>query len=174
MGLTKMVVWRDLREPGMSNESQIFQQSIYINAPLKTVERTIVDRTLMHRWLNPLLACEPIGEWTTEVGSQFRFYLKIPLLQPTLQATVVERQPGLVVWQFSGFFEGSDRWQCSPESSGTRLLNCFEFQIHNPLVAFGFNTLAASLTRADMQAQLQRLKQVAEELSTAELNRSLL
>jgi hypothetical protein len=43
------------------------------------------------------------------------------------------------------------------------LVNRFEFQIPNPLVAFGFNQFAANLTKADMQAQLRRLKRVAEE-----------
>jgi hypothetical protein len=45
------------------------------------------------------------------------------------------------------------------------LLNCYEFEIPNPLVEFGFKAFAARLTQADMQAQLQRLKQVAENLS---------
>lgn len=35
--------------------------------------------------------------------------------------------------------------------------------MENPVVAFGFQTFAAKLTRRDMQSQLQRLKQVAEQ-----------
>ncbi|NET38926.1 MAG: SRPBCC family protein, partial [Cyanothece sp. SIO1E1] len=45
---------------------------------------------------------------------------------------------------------------------GTYLLNRFEFEIPSPLVRFGFNTFAASWTKQDMQAQLRRLKRVAE------------
>jgi carbon monoxide dehydrogenase subunit G len=141
---------------------QVFEQSIYIQAAPERVDQTITDPILMHRWLNPLLRCESIGPWRVELGSQFRFLIKIPLWQPALLATVQTRQPGLVIWSFTGFFEGQDRWECQPEGSGTRLLNRFEFKIGNPLVAFGFNTFAAQLTRQDMQAQLQRLKQVAE------------
>lgn len=148
--------------PQSLSQPQVYEQSVYIAASPERVEQTIVDRVLMHRWLNPLLKCEPIGSWQTEVGSQFRFFIQIPFLQPTLLATVGERQPGLIVWQFTGFFAGQDRWQCYPESQGTRLVNRFEFQIENPLVAFGFQTFAARLTRRDMQAQLQRLKRVAE------------
>jgi hypothetical protein len=44
------------------------------------------------------------------------------------------------------------------------LLNRFEFEIPNPFVRFGFNTFASSWTQTDMQAQLQRLKRVAEEV----------
>lgn len=118
----------------------------------------------MHQWLNPALICEPVGDWRTTVGSEFDFRLKIPLLAPTLHSTVIEREPGLVVWGFDGFFTGRDRWECQPEENGTTLLNRFEFNIPNPLVSFGFNKFAASLTKKDMEAQLQRLKQVAERL----------
>jgi len=122
----------------------------------------------MHRWLNPALRCDPVGEWRTEVGHRFDFKLKVPLLAPTLPSTVVEREPGLIVWEFDGFFRGRDRWECQPEekgaAKGTRLLNRFEFTIPNPLVNFGFQQFAAKWTKQDMESQLQRLKQVAERL----------
>ncbi|MBW4614922.1 MAG: SRPBCC family protein [Desmonostoc vinosum HA7617-LM4] len=146
--------------------SQIFEQSIQINTTAAVVERCITDLAIMHRWLNPVLRCEPVGEaWSTDVGSQSRFIIQIPLLQPTLNSVVTERQPGLIVWKFQGFFQGSDRWECQPLEKGTRLLNRFEFEIPNPLISWGFNTFAASWTQQDMQAQLRRLKRVAEEFS---------
>lgn len=151
----------------MSN-AQVFEQSIQIKASATVVERCITDQILMHRWLNPVLRCEPIGEWSTEVGSRSRFVIQIPLLQPTLNSIVLEREPGLVVWEFQGFFQGRDRWECQPTDKGTRLLNRFEFEIPNPLVSWGFNTFAADWTKNDMQAQLRRLKQVAEEVYRAE------
>ncbi|BAY13593.1 SRPBCC family protein [Calothrix sp. NIES-2098] len=145
--------------------SQVLEQSIQINAPATVVEHCITDLTLMHRWLNPVLRCEPVGKvWSTDVGSQSRFIIQIPIIQPTLNTVVVERQPGLVVWGFKGFFQGRDRWECQPIPKGTNLLNRFEFDIPNPLVSWGFNTFAASWTKNDMQAQLLRLKQVAEGL----------
>jgi hypothetical protein len=143
---------------------QAFEQSIQIDASPSIVDRCLTDRILMHRWLNPMLLCEPVGEWSTDIGSQSRFLIKIPLWPPTLDSVVVERQPGLVVWQFTGFFHGRDRWECQPHPQGTLLLNRFEFEIPNPLVRWGFNTFASKLTQQDMQAQLQRLKRVAEEV----------
>ena len=148
----------------MSN-SQVFEQSIQINASATVVERCITDQTLMHRWLNPVLRCEPVGNWSTDVGSRSRFVIQIPLLQPTLNSIVVEREPGLVIWEFKGFFKGRDRWECQPADRGTRLLNRFEFEIPNPVISWGFNTFAASWTQNDMKAQLRRLKRVAEEIS---------
>jgi hypothetical protein len=145
--------------------SQAFEQSIKINATATVVERCITDLALMHRWLNPALCCEPVGEvWSTEIGSQSRFVIQIPLLKPTLNSTVVERQPGLVIWEFQGFFQGRDRWECQPLEQGTLLLNRFEFDIPNPLISWGFKNFAASWTQGDMQAQLRRLKRVAEQL----------
>ena len=151
----------------MSN-AQVFEQSIQIKASATVVERCITDQTLMHRWLNPILRCEPIGEWSTEVGSRSRFVIQIPVLQPSLNSVVVEREPGSVVWEFQGFFQGRDRWECQPTDKGTRLLNRFEFKIPNPIVSWGFNTFAAKWTKDDMQAQLRRLKQVAEEVYRTE------
>lgn len=153
------------RKAIMAADSQQIEQFILINASLSTVENCFTDLTLMHQWLNPVLRCEPIGEWSTDVGSKSRFVIRIPGIQPTLSSTVVERSPGLVVWAFEGFFTGRDRWECQAmDADTTRLLNRFEFDIPNPLVKFGFKTFAASWTRRDMQAQLQRLKQVAEGL----------
>ena len=148
---------------------QIFEQSIEISATATVVENCIIDIALMHRWLNPALKCQPVGKWSTEIGGRSKFIIQVPLIQPTLISTVVERRPGLIVWQFKGFFEGRDRWECQPEENGklprTTLLNRFEFTIPNPLVSFGFRQFAATLTKQDMEAQLQRLKQVAERLS---------
>lgn len=142
-----------------------YEQQIYIQANATAVERCFTDRELMHRWLNPALRCDPVGErWRTDKGGQTRFILQIPLVEPGLLSTVIERRPGLIVWSFEGFFRGQDRWECWPEGNGSRLLNRFEFEIPNPIVAFGFKQFAAGWTQADMTAQLQRLKQVAERL----------
>lgn len=155
--------------PTMSS-SQVFEQSIQIHASATVVERCITERDLMHRWLHPMLRCEPGGTtqeeatWDTSIGARGRFIIQIPLWQPTLETVVVEREPGKVVWGFSGFFRGQDLWECQPASVGTHLRNQFSFEIPNPLIRFGFNAFAQGLTRADMQAQLQRLKLVAESL----------
>ena len=143
---------------------EVFAQSIEIEATPAVVEHCITDRTLMHRWLNPSLYCEPVGEWSTDLGSQTKFMIQIPVIKPTLLSTVVERRAGLVVWEFNGFFTGRDRWECQPIENGTLLLNRFEFQIPNPVVSRGFNTFARGLTKTDMQAQLNRLKRIAEEI----------
>ncbi len=144
---------------------QVFEQSILIRANSTLVERCFTDLDLMHQWLNPMLRCEPVDSWDSNIGGRSRFIIKIPILQPTLNTVVLEREPGLIVWGFEGFFKGCDRWECQPESEGTCLLNRFEFEIPNPIIAFGFNQFAATLTKSDMEAQLRRLKQIAERIS---------
>ncbi len=144
--------------------SYVFEHMIQISASAIAVEQCLTDLHLMHRWLNPALRCAPVGDWSTEVGGQSRFLIQMPLLQPTLNSVVVEREPGVIVWEFKGFFVGRDRWECNPELEGTRLVNRFEFTIPNPIVRFGFERFAAKWTQADMQAQLRRLKRVAEEV----------
>ncbi len=117
----------------------------------------------MAQWLNPLLLCEALGSWSTEVGSRFRFALRIPF-QPSLECQVVARRSGLVEWAFSGFFDGTDRWECFAQNDQTLLVNSFTFAITNPFVRFGYTLFAAKLTQRDMQAQLERLKILAEKL----------
>lgn len=143
---------------------QVFEQTIDIQASATVVEQCITDLGLMRRWLNPALRCEPVGEWSTQLGSRSRFIVQIPLLQPTLKNRIVEREPGLVVWEFNGPLRGRDRWECQPYPNGTQLLNRFEFEIPNPIIRWGFNTFAARWTEADMKAQLRRLKRVAEQV----------
>jgi len=140
------------------------EQSVQVEASVATVDHCITDQRLMHCWLNPALRCEPVGPWSTTMGSKSRFIIQIPILQPSLISTVVERQPGLIVWGFQGFFEGCDHWECCSQGQGTLLVNRFEFSVPNPLVNWGFKIFAAAWTRADMKAQLQRLKVLAEFL----------
>lgn len=142
--------------------SQTFEQSIWINASLAVVDHTITDRTRMHQWLNPALKCEPVGPWSSDVGAESTFIIKVPVLNPSLHSTVIERREGLVVWEFSGFFDGRDRWECQVQEDGTLLTNTFTFVAPNAIVRLGFNVFAASLTKRDMEQQLQRLKTVAE------------
>ena len=142
----------------------VYEQSVFIAAPIAVVDRCVTERALMQRWLNPLLVCEPIGPWSTEVGGRFPFGLRVPG-NPGLDCRVRDRAPGLVEWEFTGFFTGTDRWQCSAEAAGTRLLNRFAFEIPNPLVALGFRLVAEELTRRDMRAQLGRLGALAEALA---------
>jgi hypothetical protein len=144
--------------------SQTFKHGIKIDANCGEVEKCLIDRDLMHQWLNPLLKCEPIGEWGMELGAKSRFLIDLKLWQPSLTSTVIERSPNLVVWSFEGFFVGHDRWEWLEQDQQTLLTNAFTFTIPNPLVKFGFNLFAAPLTRRDMQQQLMRFKQVAEKL----------
>lgn len=156
------------------SSSQVFEQVIQISAPVPVVERCITELDLMHRWLNPLLSCEPVGEWSTAIGSPSRFVIQIPWLYPTLENVVVEQGPGLIVWEFDGFFQGRDRWECQPIPQGTDLLNRFEFTIPNPLIRFGFHLFAANFTKADMKSQLQRLKHLAEKHEARFLDRDMM
>lgn len=144
--------------------SRIFEQSIQIQASATVVEQCFTDLSLMHRWLNPVLSCRPVGSWSTEIGSRSRFVIKVPLLKPTLNSVVLAREPGLIVWGFEGFFQGRDRWECQPLDSGTLLVNRFEFEISNPVISWGFEKFAADWTKNDMKAQLKRLKRLAEQI----------
>ena len=148
----------------MAIPTQTFTQSIDIAATPEQVEQTFTELDLMQRWLNPMLVCTPVGPWSTDVGSRSQFVVKVPIATLVLENRVIDRAPGLVVWEFDGFFRGIDRWESHKINTGTRLTNSFSFDIPNPLIRFGFNTFAKRLTARDMTDQLQRLKTVAEDL----------
>ncbi|BAD78470.1 hypothetical protein syc0280_d [Synechococcus elongatus PCC 6301] len=144
-----------------------FQQAIAFQASCAAVEACFQDLELMHRWLNPLLRCRPEGDWNLDRGSRNRFQIQIPLIYPSLECVVCDRAEGLIVWQFEGFFQGTDTWRWWQEGEHTQLDNCFRFRIAKPWVAWGFDRVAAGVTQRDMQAQLQRLKAIAETLPVA-------
>ena len=143
---------------------QIFENSIEIRSSATVVDRCVTELEIMRRWLNPLLRCEPLGEWSSQLGGRGRFIINIPLLQPTLKTQVIKREPGLIIWEFRGFFTGCDLWECQPIPRGTILTNRFECEIPNPLIRWGFLNFAANFTQNDMREQLKRLKKVAEEI----------
>lgn len=137
-----------------------FEQTCLIAADPTTVEHCIVEPDSMRKWLNPMLECRSIGPWRVDLGSRFRFIIRVPPY-PALDCLVSDRHRGIIEWSFQGFFEGTDRWECRSHPAGTLLVNCFRFDIPNPLVKAGFN-LFEGLTRHDMHAQLQRIKTLAE------------
>lgn len=144
---------------------RVFEQTITIAATAAAVEHCLTDQTLMHQWLHPALRCEPIGSWSSSLGGRSRFLINLPFWQPSLCSTVVERAPGLIVWEFEGFFQGRDRWAWRSVANHIELVNQFMFAIPNPVVAWGFDRVAARWTQNDMEAQLQRIKQLAEGLT---------
>lgn len=93
----------------------VYTQSIPIAASVAQVDRCLTDLELMKRWLNPLLGCEAVGSPLAELGSRYRFFLRLPFVSPSLDCVITERAEGLVQWQFKGFFEGTDRWECHPQ-----------------------------------------------------------
>lgn len=165
----------------------VYTQSVVIETDLAQVDRCLTDPDLMRRWLNPLLRCEAIGSWSDQVGGRFRFTVGIPLWQPSLDCVIrsrgIEPDTRWIEWGFEGFFVGSDLWRMVPfqtqDSSNQNkanhqpkpaieLVNRFRFGIPNPVVNWGFQMAAAGLTQRDMQAQLQRIKQVAEGLNPSD------
>ncbi|NET53114.1 MAG: SRPBCC family protein, partial [Merismopedia sp. SIO2A8] len=104
---------------GRNQNQGVFEQSIHIAASAVVVEQCFTNLDLMHQWLNPRLRCLPVGQWSTELGSRSRFIIKVPFINPALHSVVIDRAPGLVVWQFTGFFQGRDRWECQPCDTGT-------------------------------------------------------
>jgi len=46
---------------------------------------------------------------------------------------VIDRAPGLVVWEFDGFFRGIDRWECHKIDTGINTGINSKFQLATPV-----------------------------------------
>ncbi len=87
------------REYPSVKQLEVVEQAIAIRASASAVERCLTDRELMHRWLNPALRCDPVGEWGTELGDRSRFVLQVPGLEPAPRASAARRCPTSTTWR---------------------------------------------------------------------------
>jgi hypothetical protein len=141
-----------------------WERSIQINASALIVDRCLTELDLIQRWRNSLVLTLPIGDWSVAEGSRSRLFLQFSLLPITLRNVVVRREPGLIVWKFTGWLQGYDRWECQPTDRGTRLVNCWEGQMGNRWLDWWWKYFGERAWADDREAQLMRIKYVAEEL----------
>jgi hypothetical protein len=140
------------------------EKSIQINASATIVDHCLTELPLMQRWRNGLVTCEPVGEWSTNVGSRSFLRLDNSFWPLSLRNIVVLREPGLVAWEFRGWLRGLDRWECQPSAGGTCLLNSWKWQATNGWIDWWWKSFGAQAIEEDIESQLMRIKYVAEEL----------
>jgi hypothetical protein len=140
------------------------EKSIEIKASATVVDRCLTDLALMQRWRNGLVTCTARGEWSTSLGSRSRLRLENSFWPLALGQIVVQREPGAIVWEFSGWLRGSDGWECQPSASGTKLVHRWEWRAANGWIAWWWRSFGARAIEEDIEAQLMRIKYVAEEL----------
>jgi hypothetical protein len=141
-----------------------WEKSIQIKASATVVDRCLTELALIQRWRSGLVTCAARGEWSTSLGSPSRLRLENSLWPLTLGQIVVQREPGLIVWEFSGGLRGTDGWECQPATNGTRLVNCWEWRAANGWINWWWRSFGAQAIADDIDAQLMRIKYVAEEL----------
>jgi Polyketide cyclase / dehydrase and lipid transport len=142
----------------------LWENAIQINASATLVERCLTELALIQRWRNGLVIMMPIDDWSTVEGSRSRLLLQSSLLPVTLRNRVVHREPGLIVWEFTGWLRGKDCWECLPTDQGTKLVNRWGWQVNNPWLNWWWRYVGSRALKDDIEAQLMRIKYVAEEL----------
>jgi Polyketide cyclase / dehydrase and lipid transport len=140
------------------------QKSIYIKASATVVDRCLTELELIHRWRNGLVTCEALGEWLLSPGSRSRLRLENSLWPIVLRNNLVRREPGLVRWEFQGLLRGFDQWECQPAAAGTQLVNRWQWQAANGWLDWWWRNFGARAIEDDIEAQLMRIKYVAEEI----------
>ncbi|MGB9633395.1 MAG: SRPBCC family protein [Chloroflexaceae bacterium] len=146
------------------------EEFVVVEAPLERVEAVMTERALMTRWMSPAVRFEPLETWSFEQGARWR--LTLTGLGRALEAHYVvhDRQPGLVLWAFNGFWEGFDAWHWRPfqgHAGRTLIQNRIEYNLSIPILDVLWPATVGPLMGWDAKVQMRRLKSVCEEAGTA-------
>jgi len=147
----------------------LLEEFVVVNAAMDHVETVMTDETLMKRWMSPAVQFTPLDGWNFATGARWR--LRLTGVGPLLEAgyLVVKRRPGLILWAFDGFWEGFDAWQWLPWQGNpdqTLIHNRIEYRLRVPGLDLIWPITIAPLMKLDAQAQMVRLRQVCEEITT--------
>lgn len=125
----------------------------------------MTDRALMERWMSPAVVFSPLDGWRFDTGAPWRMQLRG--LGSLLDAgyIVADRQPGLILWAFDGFWEGFDAWHWRSLDDGRTLIqNRIEYNLRVPGLDLIWPLTIGPLMGRDADVQMQRLKRVCEQL----------
>lgn len=143
----------------------VMEEFVVVNAPMDSVEEVITSRELMRRWASPSVQFTPKGEWSFEEGSEWTLTLTgLGMLLPA-HYVVYERRPGLILWSYTGFWEGFDAWHWMPNvhrREQTIIQNRLEYRLRVPLLHIVWSAVMVPLMNWDARIQMKRLKGVCE------------
>ncbi|NJM08133.1 SRPBCC family protein [Candidatus Gracilibacteria bacterium] len=145
--------------------SYLQEEFIVVSATLVQVDAAMTERALMQRWMSPAVQFAPQhGNWSFAEGT--RWQLTLSGLGDLLRAEYVvqERQPGLILWAFDGFWQGFDAWHWFAASAPGQVIiqNRIEYDLRVPGLAAIWPLTVGPLMGWDARTQMQRLKEVCE------------
>lgn len=146
------------------------EEFVVVHAPMEVVESVMTDRELMLRWMSPTVRFEPLDGWRFDTGAPWR--LTLTGLGNLLVADYVvhERQPGLVLWAYTGFWQGFDAWHWMPapeDPQQTIIQNRLEYELRVPGLNLIWPVTVGPLMGWDARVQMKRLREVCESVSVA-------
>ncbi|MCG8353128.1 MAG: SRPBCC family protein [Chloroflexales bacterium] len=148
------------------------EEFVIVNTPMQRVEAVMTERNLMELWMSPAVRFEPLDDWRFATGDRWR--MTLTGVGDLLHADYVvhDRQPGLVLWAFNGFWEGFDAWRWLPDSDApaaqTIIQNRIEYEIRIPGLDLLWPVTVGPLMGWDARVQMQRLKRVCEDETSSE------
>lgn len=151
---------------GMNAYEHLLEEFIAVRAGMERVGAVMTDERLMRRWMSPAVQFTPLEGWHFERGARWR--LTLTGLGRLLEANYVvfERQPGLILWAFDGFWEGFDAWHWLPMAADpqqTMIQNRIEYTLKIPGLDLIWPMTVGPLMGWDAHVQMRRLKAVCEE-----------
>lgn len=150
----------------MKDYAYLQEEFIVVAASPERVEQVMTNQALMRRWMSPTVRFEPLEMWSFERGARWRLTLTGLGRVLESQYVVYDRQPGLILWAFDGFWEGFDawRWLTFPhDATKTLIQNRIEYNLRIPVLDLIWPTTIGPLMGWDAKVQMRRLKGVCEE-----------
>lgn len=142
----------------------LLEEFVLVAAPTARVEAVMTERELMGRWMSRAVQFTPRDGWRFDKGAPWQ--LTLTGLGRMLEAHYIvhDRQPGLILWAFDGFWEGFDAWHWRPAGpTATLIQNRIEYALRLPVLDLIWPATVGPMMGWDARAQMERLKQVCEQ-----------
>lgn len=143
----------------------LLEEFIDVDCPFDTVEVVMTREDLMRRWMSPAVQFVPLDGWRFDAGARWQLQLTGLGALAAADYVVQERRPGLVLWSFSGFWEGFDAWHWWPDPRDpqrrTMIQNRIEYTLSSPLIKTIWPPIG-QLMGLDAKVQMRRLQDVCE------------
>jgi hypothetical protein len=142
------------------------EEFVVVDAGMDRVEQVMTEQRLMQSWMSSAVQFAPTeGPWSLAQGT--RWQLGLTGLGRLLEANyiVYQRQPGLIIWAFDGFWEGLDAWKWMPyqhNTAQTLIQNRIEYDLKIPALDLIWPATIGPLMGWDAKVQMRRLKHVCE------------
>ncbi len=132
---------------------------------LDLVERTFTGRETLPRWVSPLARFESVGEWAFERGARFNVsyvYTSQPLVYEVVRRTRTA-DTFEILFRFTGFVKGSDRWTFTLEGDQIRGVEHMVCSKPEGWLGFAWDWIGKPMSLLELRVQCDNVRRLVTE-----------